>query len=151
MIFFSFSYFSFFFYPITATPPPVSGPGSQCLSGKGEDYRGRIATTESGNACQHWNTQFPHKHGWIPGRYPCKYAVPRLFIKYQRIQLFLINSGAEEHRFYIIMLISCFLTFCQLSIHPFRSRSSLFSAFLFFFYQLLYLRAFPRKVGPGDP
>ncbi|KAM6139170.1 plasminogen-like [Phoenicopterus ruber ruber] len=52
--------------------PPVSGLGSQCLSGKGEDYRGRIATTESGNACQHWNTQFPHKHGWIPDRYPCK-------------------------------------------------------------------------------
>ncbi|XP_075269827.1 plasminogen [Opisthocomus hoazin] len=52
--------------------PPVSGQGSQCLSGKGEDYRGRIAITESGNACQHWNTQFPHRHGWIPDRYPCK-------------------------------------------------------------------------------
>uniref|UniRef100_A0A8V5GHJ9 Uncharacterized protein n=1 Tax=Melopsittacus undulatus TaxID=13146 RepID=A0A8V5GHJ9_MELUD len=56
----------------TTTPPPVSGSGSQCLSGKGEDYRGRISITESGNACQHWNTQFPHRHGWIPGRYPCK-------------------------------------------------------------------------------
>uniref|UniRef100_A0A8B9ZB46 Plasmin n=1 Tax=Buteo japonicus TaxID=224669 RepID=A0A8B9ZB46_9AVES len=52
--------------------PPVSGLGSQCLSGKGEDYRGRIAVTKSGNACQHWNTQFPHRHGWIPDRYPCK-------------------------------------------------------------------------------
>ncbi|XP_040981174.1 plasminogen-like isoform X2 [Aquila chrysaetos chrysaetos] len=52
--------------------PPVSGLGSQCLSGKGEDYRGRIAITKSGNACQHWNTQFPHRHGWIPDRYPCK-------------------------------------------------------------------------------
>uniref|UniRef100_A0A663MT17 Plasminogen n=1 Tax=Athene cunicularia TaxID=194338 RepID=A0A663MT17_ATHCN len=51
---------------------PVSGLGSQCLSGKGEDYQGRIAITESGNACQHWNTQFPHRHGWIPDRYPCK-------------------------------------------------------------------------------
>ncbi|XP_071596574.1 plasminogen-like isoform X1 [Heliangelus exortis] len=58
--------------PRCTTPPPVSGLGSQCLSGKGEDYRGRIATTESGNACQHWNTQSPHRHGWIPGRYPCK-------------------------------------------------------------------------------
>ncbi|XP_061234719.1 plasminogen-like isoform X1 [Neopsephotus bourkii] len=58
--------------PRCSTPPPVSGPGSQCLSGKGEDYRGRISITESGNACQHWNVQFPHKHGWIPGRYPCK-------------------------------------------------------------------------------
>ncbi|XP_027652786.2 plasminogen-like isoform X4 [Falco peregrinus] len=51
---------------------PVSGLGSQCLSGKGENYRGRIAVTESGKACQPWNTQFPHKHGWIPDRYPCK-------------------------------------------------------------------------------
>ncbi|XP_009288273.1 PREDICTED: plasminogen [Aptenodytes forsteri] len=58
--------------PHCTTHPPVSGLGSQCLSGKGEDYRGRIAITESGNACQHWNTQFPHRHGWIPDRYPCK-------------------------------------------------------------------------------
>ncbi|NXM02463.1 PLMN protein, partial [Tyrannus savana] len=58
--------------PHCTTRPPVSDPGSQCLSGKGEDYRGRIAVTESGNTCQHWNTQFPHKHGWIPDRYPCK-------------------------------------------------------------------------------
>ncbi|NXU64581.1 PLMN protein, partial [Horornis vulcanius] len=64
--------FSFFSFPVTATPPPASGPDSQCLSGRGEDYRGRIAITESGNACQHWNTQHPHKHGWIPDRYPCK-------------------------------------------------------------------------------
>ncbi|XP_075604620.1 plasminogen [Balearica regulorum gibbericeps] len=58
--------------PSCSTYPQVSGLGSQCLSGKGEDYRGRIAITESGNACQHWNTQFPHRHGWIPDRYPCK-------------------------------------------------------------------------------
>ncbi|RMC12651.1 hypothetical protein DUI87_10175 [Hirundo rustica rustica] len=43
--------------PRCTTPPPVSGLDSQCLSGKGEDYRGRIAITESGNACQHWKTQ----------------------------------------------------------------------------------------------
>lgn len=64
--------------------PPVSGLGSQCISGNGEDYRGTIAITESGNTCQHWNTQFPHKHGWIPGRYPCKYAEPPHFRKYPR-------------------------------------------------------------------
>ncbi|XP_050751137.1 plasminogen-like [Gymnogyps californianus] len=58
--------------PRCTTRPPVSGLGSQCLSGKGEDYRGRIAITESGNACQQWNMQFPHRHGWIPDRYPCK-------------------------------------------------------------------------------
>ncbi|XP_032537131.1 plasminogen-like isoform X2 [Chiroxiphia lanceolata] len=58
--------------PRCTTHPPVSGPGSQCLSGKGEDYRGSIAITESGNVCQRWNTQLPHKHGWIPDRYPCK-------------------------------------------------------------------------------
>uniref|UniRef100_A0A8B9TTX2 Kringle domain-containing protein n=1 Tax=Anas platyrhynchos TaxID=8839 RepID=A0A8B9TTX2_ANAPL len=51
---------------------PLSGLSSQCISGHGEDYRGRIAITESGNICQHWNMQFPHKHGWIPDRYPCK-------------------------------------------------------------------------------
>ncbi|NWV64471.1 PLMN protein, partial [Malurus elegans] len=58
--------------PRCSTSPPVSGLSSQCLSGKGEDYRGRITTTESGKTCQHWNTQSPHKHGWIPDRYPCK-------------------------------------------------------------------------------
>ncbi|KAM6126679.1 plasminogen-like [Pterocles gutturalis] len=58
--------------PRCTTHLPVSGLVSQCLSGKGEDYRGRIAITESGNACQHWNMQFPHRHGWIPDRYPCK-------------------------------------------------------------------------------
>uniref|UniRef100_A0A8C2Y6Y4 Plasminogen n=1 Tax=Coturnix japonica TaxID=93934 RepID=A0A8C2Y6Y4_COTJA len=52
--------------------PPASGLGSQCISGNGDNYRGRIAITESGNTCQHWNMQFPHKHGWIPDRYPCK-------------------------------------------------------------------------------
>uniref|UniRef100_A0A8C9FAX8 Plasmin n=1 Tax=Pavo cristatus TaxID=9049 RepID=A0A8C9FAX8_PAVCR len=51
---------------------PASGLGSQCISGNGDGYRGRIGITESGNTCQHWNTQFPHKHGWIPDRYPCK-------------------------------------------------------------------------------
>eukprot|EP00075_Anas_platyrhynchos_P001321 XP_005015962.2 plasminogen [Anas platyrhynchos] len=58
--------------PRCTTRPRVSGLSSQCISGHGEDYRGRIAITESGNICQHWNMQFPHKHGWIPDRYPCK-------------------------------------------------------------------------------
>ncbi|OXB59874.1 UNVERIFIED_CONTAM: hypothetical protein H355_015468, partial [Colinus virginianus] len=58
--------------PRCTTHPPVSGLGFQCISGNGDDYRGRIAITESGNTCQHWDTQFPHKHGWIPDRYPCK-------------------------------------------------------------------------------
>uniref|UniRef100_A0A663MQJ5 Plasminogen n=1 Tax=Athene cunicularia TaxID=194338 RepID=A0A663MQJ5_ATHCN len=34
----------------------------QCLSGKGEDYRGTISVTESGNTCQRWSSQFPHRH-----------------------------------------------------------------------------------------
>lgn len=76
--------FSFSSFPVTATSSPVSGLDSQCLSGRGEDYRGSIAITESGNACQHWNTQFPHKHGWVPDRYPCKYAEPHHSNKYQR-------------------------------------------------------------------
>ncbi|NXA37707.1 PLMN protein, partial [Eudromia elegans] len=58
--------------PRCTTHPPVSGSSSQCLSGSGGDYRGRISVTESGSTCQHWNTQFPHRHGWIPDSYPCK-------------------------------------------------------------------------------
>lgn len=102
---------SFFFSPITATRPPVSGLDSQCLSGKGEDYRGRIAITKSGNACQHWNTQFPHKHGWIPDRYPCKYAEPHHCNKYQRTELFPMNPdaearGAQVFLIYVVQLYS---------------------------------------------
>ncbi|XP_024051597.2 plasminogen [Terrapene carolina triunguis] len=58
--------------PRCTTPPPVSGPGRQCLSGNGDDYRGKIGVTVSGNTCQLWSAQFPHKHARTPESYPCK-------------------------------------------------------------------------------
>ncbi|CAM2111572.1 unnamed protein product [Caretta caretta] len=58
--------------PRCTTPPPLPGPGRQCLSGNGEDYRGKIGVTVSGNTCQRWNAQFPHKHARTPESYPCK-------------------------------------------------------------------------------
>ncbi|KAF4796290.1 hypothetical protein TURU_085266 [Turdus rufiventris] len=58
--------------PRCTTPPPPPVPGRQCLSGRGEDYRGTIAVTESGNTCQHWSSQSPHRHARTPENYPCR-------------------------------------------------------------------------------
>uniref|UniRef100_A0ACB8GB38 Uncharacterized protein n=1 Tax=Sphaerodactylus townsendi TaxID=933632 RepID=A0ACB8GB38_9SAUR len=58
--------------PRCTTPPPTSGPGRQCLEGKGEDYRGTIAVTVSGTPCQSWSAQEPQKHSRTPENYPCK-------------------------------------------------------------------------------
>ncbi|KAM4787455.1 plasminogen-like isoform 3-T3 [Cyanocitta cristata] len=58
--------------PRCTTPPPPPAPGRQCLSGRGEDYRGTISVTESGNTCQHWNSQSPHRHARTPENYPCQ-------------------------------------------------------------------------------
>ncbi|XP_053919998.1 plasminogen isoform X2 [Cuculus canorus] len=58
--------------PRCTTPPPPPAPGRQCLSGKGEDYRGTVSVTESGNTCQHWSSQSPHRHARTPENYPCK-------------------------------------------------------------------------------
>uniref|UniRef100_A0A8C5PUH9 Plasminogen n=1 Tax=Leptobrachium leishanense TaxID=445787 RepID=A0A8C5PUH9_9ANUR len=55
----------------TSQPPPPS-PGQQCLSGKGESYRGKIAVTVSGKTCQAWSSQVPQKHSRTPANYPCK-------------------------------------------------------------------------------
>ncbi|MEE6511845.1 hypothetical protein FKM82_018677, partial [Ascaphus truei] len=58
--------------PRCTTNLTPSIPGVQCLSGKGESYRGNIAVTVSGNTCQHWSSQVPQKHSRIPENYPCK-------------------------------------------------------------------------------
>uniref|UniRef100_A0A452GR28 Kringle domain-containing protein n=1 Tax=Gopherus agassizii TaxID=38772 RepID=A0A452GR28_9SAUR len=50
----------------------VTEEPQKCLSGNGEDYRGKIGVTVSGNTCQRWSAQFPHKHGRTPESYPCK-------------------------------------------------------------------------------
>lgn len=120
--------FFFFSFLVTATPPPVSGLGSQCLSEKGEDYRGRIAITESGNACQHWNTQFPHKHGWIPDRYPCKYAEPHHSNKYQAVIPYRSRCrGKRRTGFPHLCCYIVILNVFQYSLLLFRSCFSFFS------------------------
>lgn len=58
--------------PRCTTPPPPSGPTYQCLKGRGESYRGKVAVTVSGYPCQRWSVQTPHKHNRTPDNFPCK-------------------------------------------------------------------------------
>uniref|UniRef100_A0A8C6ZK62 Kringle domain-containing protein n=1 Tax=Nothoprocta perdicaria TaxID=30464 RepID=A0A8C6ZK62_NOTPE len=50
---------------------------SGCFRGKGEGYRGRVNVTASGIPCQRWDAQAPHKHHFVPDKYPCKYGGQR--------------------------------------------------------------------------
>ncbi|XP_041635047.1 apolipoprotein(a)-like [Cheilinus undulatus] len=44
---------------------PSCGPDSEeCMECNGENYRGKVSTTESGYTCQSWASQEPHKHGY---------------------------------------------------------------------------------------
>ncbi|XP_053147122.1 hepatocyte growth factor-like protein isoform X2 [Hemicordylus capensis] len=43
-----------------------------CLSCNGEDYRGFVDYTEKGRECQRWDLQHPHKHPYLPNKYPDK-------------------------------------------------------------------------------
>ncbi|XP_053325850.1 hepatocyte growth factor-like protein isoform X2 [Spea bombifrons] len=43
-----------------------------CFKERGEDYRGRVNVTTSGIPCQPWDSQTPHKHRFLPEKYPCK-------------------------------------------------------------------------------
>ncbi|TKS75385.1 Plasminogen [Collichthys lucidus] len=45
----------------------------ECIHCSGENYRGKIATTESGFTCQRWDSQKPHSHGYNPSALPEKY------------------------------------------------------------------------------
>ncbi|XP_076872223.1 plasminogen-like [Brachyhypopomus gauderio] len=45
----------------------------ECIHCSGENYRGKISTTEGGHACQRWDSQKPHNHGYIPSMIPDKY------------------------------------------------------------------------------
>lgn len=146
---FSFSFlcflsFYFFFNPVAATHQAVSARGSQCLSGKGEGYRGRIAITESGNACQHWNTQFPHKHGWRPDRYPCKYAEPCHFNKWQRTWLLLIHPDTEAR---VAQVFSSYVFPPFVNSHYFCSELALNLFQHSFLYQLLYSQVLVSSVS----
>ncbi|XP_006025057.1 hepatocyte growth factor-like protein isoform X1 [Alligator sinensis] len=43
-----------------------------CMSCNGEDYQGFVDRTESGQECQRWDQQHPHKHPYEPNKYPDK-------------------------------------------------------------------------------
>ncbi|XP_059211902.1 plasminogen isoform X2 [Centropristis striata] len=45
----------------------------ECIHCSGENYRGKISTTENGFTCQRWDAQQPHNHGYIPSALPDKY------------------------------------------------------------------------------
>ncbi|XP_018430561.1 PREDICTED: hepatocyte growth factor-like protein [Nanorana parkeri] len=45
---------------------------SHCFTGRGEGYRGKASVTTSGIPCQRWDSQTPHKHRFVPEKYPCK-------------------------------------------------------------------------------
>ncbi|XP_070589907.1 plasminogen [Erythrolamprus reginae] len=46
-----------------------------CMHCSGENYRGKVSTTESGLTCQEWASQDPHAHGYIPSKFPEKNLV----------------------------------------------------------------------------
>ncbi|KAM6964910.1 plasminogen-like [Aplochiton taeniatus] len=58
--------------PRCASPPPTIAPELTCATGDGRAYRGTVAVTTSGKACQSWSTQVPQKHNRTPDNYPCK-------------------------------------------------------------------------------
>ncbi|XP_051511661.1 plasminogen isoform X1 [Myxocyprinus asiaticus] len=45
----------------------------ECIQCSGENYRGKLSTTESGLTCQRWDSQKPHNHGYNPSALPEKY------------------------------------------------------------------------------
>ncbi|CAL1586589.1 unnamed protein product [Knipowitschia caucasica] len=51
----------------------VASCTEECIYCSGEDYRGKISTTENGNTCQRWDSQKPHNHGYNPAALPDKY------------------------------------------------------------------------------
>lgn len=51
----------------------VASCTDDCIHCSGENYRGKISTTENGFTCQRWDSQKPHNHGYIPSVLPEKY------------------------------------------------------------------------------
>ncbi|XP_034032526.1 hepatocyte growth factor [Thalassophryne amazonica] len=45
---------------------------TECYEGNGEGYRGTVGMTPTGLSCQHWDSQYPHNHTFIPQIYQCK-------------------------------------------------------------------------------
>ncbi|KAM9845606.1 hepatocyte growth factor-like [Aulostomus maculatus] len=48
---------------------------TSCVQGKGKDYRGTLNVTPEGVACQRWDSQFPHKHSFLPKNFKCNFCV----------------------------------------------------------------------------
>ncbi|XP_065795166.1 hepatocyte growth factor isoform X1 [Muntiacus reevesi] len=44
----------------------------ECMTCNGESYRGPMDHTETGKICQRWDHQTPHRHKFLPERYPDK-------------------------------------------------------------------------------
>ncbi|XP_069370993.1 plasminogen [Paralichthys olivaceus] len=51
----------------------VASCTEECIHCSGENYRGKISTTENGFTCQRWDSQAPHNHGYFPSALPEKY------------------------------------------------------------------------------
>ncbi|XP_056283620.1 plasminogen isoform X2 [Pseudoliparis swirei] len=51
----------------------VTSCTEECMHCSGEDYRGKIVTTEGGFTCQRWDSQKPQNHGYSPTILPEKY------------------------------------------------------------------------------
>ncbi|CAJ1077938.1 plasminogen [Xyrichtys novacula] len=51
----------------------VQSCAEDCIQCSGEDYRGKVSTTETGYTCQRWDSQKPHNHGYNPSALPEKY------------------------------------------------------------------------------
>ncbi|XP_078684409.1 apolipoprotein(a)-like isoform X2 [Branchiostoma floridae x Branchiostoma belcheri] len=49
---------------------PSCFDASECYDGNGESYRGARNVTESGRACQRWDSQSPHPHSRTPENFP---------------------------------------------------------------------------------
>ncbi|KAF7660312.1 hypothetical protein LDENG_00284540 [Lucifuga dentata] len=45
----------------------------ECIHCRGENYRGKISTTENNFTCQRWDSQKSHEHSYTPSLYPDKY------------------------------------------------------------------------------
>ncbi|XP_066263243.1 deleted in malignant brain tumors 1 protein-like [Branchiostoma lanceolatum] len=56
---------------VTTTALPIDViSGTGCLTGDGASYSGTVSVTETGQTCQHWNSQTPHAHDFTPANYP---------------------------------------------------------------------------------